>query len=127
MCVQPGHQRSPAVALLGNWCGFGCSGDRSQGAPGSIGGLEFTEIPRATHSLAITFIAPGAPVWGRFYLAGGLQYIADVGISNHLNVNPLNFIAVAGAAAAPAPEPRTLGLAGAALILLGLVGKRRRR
>jgi len=115
---------APAVIVLGNWCGSLCE---SNGGPGAISGLEFVQLPPAGISLTFSFTAPGAPVWGDFYIAGGFQYLANAGILNDLTGNPLSFIAVPGAVATPAPEPGTLALAGVFLILLATLGNRSRK
>jgi len=119
---------APGFAILGNWCaGTQCAANPVPGLANAIAGLQFVELPHNVRTLTISFNAPGAPVWGDFYIAGGLQYVYNLGNANHLDTNVFDFIAVPGAPPAVAPEPKTVGLAGAALLLLGLIGKHRRK
>ena len=116
------RNRSWVVGAGGN-----CLGSPLAGLPNGITGVAFVELPRSSPTLALKFTAPGPPVWGDFYIAGGLQYVYNADNANYLNVNILNFAAVPGSPPPVAPEPKTLGLAAVALVLLGLMGKERRR
>ena len=119
---------TPGATILGSWCSGGnCLSNPLAGLPNGIAGLAFVELPRSSSTLTFSFSAPGPPVWGDFYIAGGLQYVYNAGNLNHLGTNILGFVAVPGSSPAVAPEPKTLGLAGVALVLLGLMGKQRRR
>ena len=122
----PSVNGAPGVAIPGDWCAGGaCAANSIPGLPNPIAGLEFVGLPRNGRTLTISFDALGPPVWGDFYIGGGLQYAYNIGNANHLTTNSLDFVAVPGAPPATAPEPKTLGLAGAALVLLGLLGKQR--
>jgi len=118
---------SKATMLFGDFCDS-CQGTSTTGLPADIIGVEFPKVPQGS-PVIITFNSPSAPVWGDFYLKGGQEFVYNLGNLNHADALELDFVARPDTDAtiqATAPEPATLGVAGAALVLLGLVGRRKK-
>jgi hypothetical protein len=114
----PTVEAARALAVYENWTSLQLAN--------AIDGVNFVDLPKSSiQTIVISFVSPGAPVWGDVYLAAGNQYVFNIGNLDHLDPNATDFIAVPGNLLGTAPEPSTLLLAGVALTALGLMRRRR--
>ena len=127
-CVTGATANGAAVVVtLGDWCSR-CQGNSNTGLPNDIVGVKFGSLPGGP--VTISFDSLRSPVWGDFYLKGGQQYVYNLGNLNHADPLVLDFIARPdglGSTDVNTPEPATLALAGAALIMLGVLRRRRKK
>lgn len=114
-----------ATLYFGDWCAADspCQGASNLGLPQDIDGVKIDPLASG-NPVTITFNSPNTPVWGDFYVMGGREYVYNAGNADHSDANVLDFVARPDSAV---PEPGTMGLAGVALIALGLVNRKRRR
>lgn len=114
--------------VLGDYCD-GCEGNSNTGLPNHIVGMKVAN-PFSGSPITFSFNSPQVPVWGDFYLKGGQQFVYNLGNLDHADPLRLDFVARPdGAELVPqiaAPEPASLGLTGAALLLLGLSSVRKK-
>ncbi len=106
----------------------GCQGSLD-GLAGDIIGVEFTNFAHGI-PVTITFDSPNVPVWGDLFLKGGSDFVRNIGNADHTDSLTLDFVArpdtTGGTVQASVPEPATLGLTGGALVLLGLLRRRKK-
>jgi hypothetical protein len=110
----------PGVPL--EYADFG-PGPSNPGFPGgaSLVGVKFDELPDGT--LSISFESNRAPVYGDFYLKGGVDSFAyNDGLADHDSENLMDFIARPNGGVS-VPEPGFVLLLGGCLV--GLALKRR--
>ncbi|HEX5431111.1 MAG TPA: PEP-CTERM sorting domain-containing protein [Bryobacteraceae bacterium] len=116
----------PATLFFGDWCAADspCQGASNIGLPNDIQGLKIDPLPSGS-PVVVTFTSTQAPVWGDFYVMGGTEYVYNIGNEDHNDSLALDFVARPDPAVAP--EPATFGLAGAALLALGLMRRKHRQ